>query len=90
MLTYHQPVTDKVQLGAEVEVDLRSRMSLATVGLQYTFRNDIIRGQIESHGTLAATLEHFIMPALTLSLTGMIDYYNGNNQFGFGVQFGGR
>ena len=87
--SYLQRVTDKVQLGSELQLLANSsqREAVATLGCKFDLRGATFRGQIDTSGRVGMVLEEKLAPGLSLMLSGEIDHFKGNGKFGFGMIF---
>ena len=53
------------------------------------FRTGIVRGQVDTNGMIAATIDQQILQfPLTLCLTGVHDFSQDKSKFGIGLNFG--
>lgn len=84
--TYWRRLTDKVEVGAELNLQFApglgrsqllggdsGREGTATVGAKYDFRASTFRAQVDSSGKLAALLEKRVMPFVQITIAGEID-----------------
>jgi mitochondrial import receptor subunit TOM40 len=74
--TYYQKLSDKVDIGADLNLILAGgrREATATVGAKYDFRMSTFRGQIDSTGKTSMLLEQRFAPTFSFLVTGEIDH----------------
>lgn len=76
---YVRKVTDRLQIGTELEVQMPYEESSLKVGYEYTFRQARVQGLIDTSGkvsTVVSDMQGF-------GVSGMIDYVRGDYKFGF-------
>jgi mitochondrial import receptor subunit TOM40 len=86
--TYHHRLSDKVDVGADLNVVLNGgrREATATVGAKYDFRMATFRGQVDSTGKTSMLLEQRFAPTFSFLVTGEIDHMKaGAAKLGLGV-----
>ena len=80
--TYHQRLSDKVDVALELQTVIQpasmmgpaKRDAVATLGAKYDFRMATFRGQIDSTGTVGMLLEQRFTPAFAFLVAGEIDH----------------
>lgn len=74
--TYHHRLSDKVDVGADLNVVVNGgrREATATVGAKYDFRMATFRGQVDSTGKTSMLLEQRFAPTFSFLVTGEIDH----------------
>eukprot|EP00051_Salpingoeca_urceolata_P004619 m.66378 g.66378 ORF g.66378 m.66378 type:complete len:341 (+) comp13747_c1_seq1:266-1288(+) len=83
--SYYQKLSPKCMVGTELEVTLPRQEAVATVGVQYMFKQSVFRGQVNTKGEVTGVLFRAINPAVTFVLTGLIDHFSGKSQLGVGL-----
>ncbi|KAJ1926536.1 translocase of outer mitochondrial membrane [Tieghemiomyces parasiticus] len=86
--TYYQKVSDKVEVGAELQVSTESadrRGAIYSVGAKYEFRQAAFRGLIDSAGKVSAVLEEKMAPGFSFLMTAEVDHMKGQNKVGLGL-----
>lgn len=88
---YYQRANESLQLGAEVETNLRLGESVASLGYQFELSkaNMVFRGMVDSNWTVGATLEKKLQPLpFTFALSGMLNHSKDQCRFGLGFIIG--
>ncbi|CDZ97294.1 Translocase of outer mitochondrial membrane complex, subunit TOM40 [Phaffia rhodozyma] len=86
--TYHHRLSDKVDVGADLNVVMAGgrREATATVGAKYDFRMATFRAQLDSTGKTSMLLEQRFAPTFSFLVSGEIDHMKaGAAKCGFGV-----
>lgn len=87
-LSYWQKVSEKVELGSELQIlnagPMRSE-AITSVGAKFDYKQCIIRTQIDSMMKVSLLMEEKIFPGFSLLLSGELDHLKGTNKFGLGV-----
>ena len=87
--TYWRKIGEKVEAGAELNVQLQPAMggrgglmggpmrreAIATLGAKYDFRASTFRAQVDSSGRLSTLLEKRVLPVVLLSFAGELDQF---------------
>ena len=87
--TYWRKLKEKVEVGAELSVQMQPGMpgraglmggplrreALATLGAKYDFRASTFRAQIDSSGRLSTLLEKRVLPSVQVSFAGEVDQF---------------
>jgi mitochondrial import receptor subunit TOM40 len=86
--SYYHKVSEKYELGAEVQVmsTKERRDAVCTLGGKVNFVQAVFRGQIDTTGRVSAVLEQRLGPSFSVFMTGDIDHMKGQSRFGMGVQ----
>ncbi|GIX78813.1 mitochondrial import receptor subunit TOM40 homolog 1 [Caerostris extrusa] len=88
---YYRKENDNIQVGVEVETNLRLGESLCTLGYQIDLpkANMVFRGMIDTNWTVGAVLEKKLHPLpFTLGLSGMINHTKNQSRFGISLMIG--
>jgi len=81
-LQYVRKVSDRLQLGTELEVSMPYMESSMKVGYEYAFRMARVQGAIDSSGKVSCVVSDWG----GFGISGMIDYIRGDYKFGFMLQ----
>ncbi|XP_013786973.2 mitochondrial import receptor subunit TOM40 homolog 1-like, partial [Limulus polyphemus] len=90
-LCYYHKGNDQLQVGVEVETNLRLGESVATIGYQIDLpkANLVFKGTVDSNWTVGAVLEKKLQPLpFTLALSGMLNHAKNQSRFGCGLIIG--
>ncbi|KAL1139399.1 hypothetical protein AAG570_006383 [Ranatra chinensis] len=85
---YYQKASEQLQIGVELETNLRMQESVASVGYQIDLpKADLVfKGMVDSNWNVGATLEKKLLPMpFSLTLSGMLNHQK--NQFRLGLGF---
>lgn len=88
---YYRKGNENIQVGVEVETNLRLGESACTLGYQIDLPkgNLVFRGMLDTNWTVGAVLEKKLQPLpFTLALSGMINHTKGQSRFGIGLIIG--
>lgn len=88
---YYRKENENIQVGVEVETNLRLGESVCSLGYQVDLPkgNLVFRGMVDSNWTVGAVLEKKLAPLpFTLNLSGMINHTKGQSRFGIGLIIG--
>lgn len=88
---YYHKGNDQLQVGVEVETNLRLGESVATIGYQIDLpkANLVFKGTVDSNWTVGAVLEKKLQPLpFTLALSGMLNHAKNQSRFGCGLILG--
>lgn len=85
---YYRKGNENIQVGVEVETNLRLGESVCSLGYQIDLpkANLVFRGMLDSNWTVGAVLEKKLQPLpFTLALSGMINHAKNSSRFGIGL-----
>ncbi|GFW39129.1 mitochondrial import receptor subunit TOM40 homolog 1 [Trichonephila clavipes] len=88
---YYRKGNDNIQVGVEVETNLRLGESVCTFGYQVDLpkANMVFRGMVDTNWTVGAVLEKKLQPLpFTLGLSGMINHTKSQSRFGLSLTIG--
>ncbi|XP_065347725.1 mitochondrial import receptor subunit TOM40 homolog 1-like [Cloeon dipterum] len=88
---YYQKCSDTLQIGVELETNLRIQESTAQIGYQIDLpkANCVFKGMVDTSWTVGAVLEKRLLPMpFTLSLSGTMNHRNGQFRLGCGFVLG--
>lgn len=85
--SYFQKVSEKVELGTEVQMLLVGprKDALTTVAAKFDYRQACIRTQLDSTGKLGLLYEERLFPGFSLLISGELDHLKNTSRFGVGV-----
>ncbi|KAI1763013.1 eukaryotic porin-domain-containing protein [Hypoxylon sp. FL1150] len=94
--TYWRKVSDKVQAGADMTLQVApgpgglmggglQKEGVTSVGVKYDFRMSVFRAQVDSKGKLGCYLEKRIAPTLMMTFCADVDHYAQSAKIGLGV-----
>lgn len=87
--SYAHAVDPVLTLATECAIDTVGHQSIAMFGYQYKMKNaSVFKGNVDSAGKVAATLDQILHNILKFQLCGEVDHWNGRYAFGFGFQLG--
>jgi len=81
-LQYVRKITDRLQIGTELEVSMPYEESSLKVGYEYAFRQARVQGLIDTSGKISTA----VSDVQGFGISGMIDYVRGDYKFGFMMQ----
>lgn len=87
-VSYWQKVSDKVELGTELQLlnaGPMRREAITSVSAKFDYKQCCIRSQVDSAGKVGLFMEERIFPGFSLVLSGELDHLKGSNRFGLGV-----
>lgn len=86
--TYHHRVNEKFELATELQVVSMEgkREAVCTVGGKCELGFALFRGQVDTSGRVAATLEERLAPGFSVLFSGELDHMKGQSKFGIGMQ----
>lgn len=87
-LSYWQKVSDKVELGSEIQILNAGGMrneAITSVGAKFDYKQCTIRAQVDSQAKVALLMEEKIFPGFSLLISGELDHVKAANRFGVGV-----
>lgn len=87
-LSYWQRVSDKVELGSELQVLNAGPMrneAITSVAAKFDYKQCTVRTQLDSQMKVALVMEEKIFPGFSLLISGELDHVKGTNRFGVGV-----
>lgn len=90
-LCYYQKASDQLQLGVEVETNLRMQEAVATMGYQIDLPKSelVFRGMVDTNWTVAAVLEKKLQPLpFTFALSGILNHTKNQFRLGCGLIIG--
>eukprot|EP00088_Acartia_fossae_P032822 TRINITY_DN3356_c1_g1_i1.p1 TRINITY_DN3356_c1_g1~~TRINITY_DN3356_c1_g1_i1.p1 ORF type:complete len:324 (-),score=68.21 TRINITY_DN3356_c1_g1_i1:700-1671(-) len=89
--SYWQKCSEDLQVGTEIETNLKMQETVGSVGYQVDLRraNLMFRGAVDSNWNVKGVLEKRLDPVpITLSLCGLLNHPKGSFQMGAGVIMG--
>lgn len=89
--TFWQKCSDQLEIGTELEANLRAKEISASVGYQVDLQkaNLLVRGSVDTNMVVKAVVEKKLMPLpFTLALCGLLNHKKGQYQFGCGLIIG--
>ena len=87
-LSYWQKVSEKVELGTELQILNAGPMrqeSITSAAVKFDYKQCTIRAQVDSMAKVSLLFEEKIFPGFSLLLSGELDHLKGSNRFGIGV-----
>ncbi|EAT41347.1 AAEL007001-PA [Aedes aegypti] len=90
-ICYYQKASDQLQLGVEVETNLRMQEATATMGYQIDLPKSelVFRGMVDTNWTVAAVLEKKLQPLpFTFALSGILNHTKNQFRLGCGLIIG--
>jgi len=90
-LSYYQKASDQLQIGVEVETNLRLQESTATVAYQVDIpKADLVfRGSLDSNWQIAGVLEKRLQPLpLSFAISGRMNHLKNSFRLGCGLMIG--
>lgn len=88
---YYQKASDQVQMGVELETNIRSMESVASIGYQVDLpkANLVFRGMLDSNWTVGAVMEKKLQPLpFTFALSGLMNHTKNQFRLGCGLIIG--
>ncbi|GBG25335.1 Mitochondrial import receptor subunit TOM40-like [Hondaea fermentalgiana] len=86
---YLRKVNQRVNLAAEIEVNLANRDSIANVGWEFALRQSRVSGTFALDGSIvAAQVLQMIDPTVSLFFNAILDHSKDTHRFGYGIQIG--
>lgn len=88
---YYQRASDQLQIGVELETNLRMQEATATIGYQVDLpKADLVfRGMVDTNWTVAAVLEKKLQPLpFTFALSGLMNHSKNSFRLGCGLIIG--
>jgi len=88
---YYQKASEQLQIGVEVDTNLRMQESVASIGYQIDLpkANLVFRGMLDSNWTVGAVLEKKLQPLpFTFALSGLLNHTKNQSRFGIGLIIG--
>ncbi|KAG8183528.1 hypothetical protein JTE90_003876 [Oedothorax gibbosus] len=88
---FYRKGTENIQVGVEIETNLRLGESVCTFGYQVDLpkANMVFRGMLDSNWVVGAVLEKKLHPLpFTLALSGMLNHTKNSSRFGIGLIIG--
>ena len=89
--TYWQKCSDQLQMGVELEANLRMKEATTTIGYEVDLSKAkmMVRGSVDSNWNVRSTLEKKLTPMpFTLALCGALNHSEAKYQFGCGLIIG--
>ncbi len=89
--SYYQKCSSNLQMGIDLETNLKLQDSTATIGYEVNIEkgNFILRGSLDSNLTVKAVVEKKLLPLpFTLALCSQINHKKNQNSFGCGLIIG--
>lgn len=85
--SYHHRVSEKVELGTEMQMLLVGprKDAVTSVGAKFEYRQATLRAQVDSTGRVGMFLEEKLFPGFALLLSGEIDHVRSVSRFGVGI-----
>ncbi|XP_015591642.1 mitochondrial import receptor subunit TOM40 homolog 1-like [Cephus cinctus] len=91
-LCYHQKASEQLQLGVELETNMRTHESVATIvyRVDVDYADLVFRGYVNSETTVAAVLEKklYPIPESSLVLSAMLNHAKQQFRVGIGINIG--
>lgn len=86
-LSYFYRVSDKIELGAELQTLLVGprKDAITSVSAKFDYRQACIRTQLDSQGKVSLMYEEKLFPGFALLLSGELDHLRGSSRFGLGI-----
>ena len=87
-ISYWQRVSEKVELGSELQILNAGPMrneAVASVAAKFDYKQCTLRAQVDSQAKVALVMEEKIFPGFSLLISGELDHLKGTNRFGVGV-----
>jgi len=86
---YLRKVNQRVNLAAEIEVNLANHDSVANVGWEFALRQSRVSGTFALDGSIvAAQVLQMIDPTVSLFFNAILDHSKDTHRFGYGIQIG--
>lgn len=90
-ICYYQKASEQLQLGVEVETNLRMQEATATMGYQIDLPKSelVFRGMVDTNWNVAAVLEKKLQPLpFTFALSGVLNHTKNQFRLGCGLIIG--
>jgi len=90
-LCFHQKASEQVQIGVELETNIRAQESVASIGYQVDLpkANLVFRGMLDSNWTVGGVLEKKLQPLpFTFALSGLMNHSKNQFRLGCGLIIG--
>jgi len=84
---YVRKVNERVNLAAELEVNLSNLESIANIGWEFALRQSRVSGTFDGK-VITGQLVQMIDPSVSLYFNAMLDHSRDKHRFGYGVQIG--
>lgn len=85
--SYHHKVSDKVELGSEMQILLVGprKDAVTSISAKFDYRQATLRAQVDSTGRVGMVMEEKLFPGFAMLISGELDHVRSTSRFGVGI-----